>query len=467
MSVALPAGAAGRGRSVAVSRTAAVDALLFASVFTITFAKVRWTAGAADINISDITASLFVIAFAGARVARRDGRVPRTVGVLLAFLALFTVVYLLGFFNLGTTADRDLFAKGLVRFLIHFAFLCCAVAHLARRGPAFYWRALGWLVAGIAANCTYGLAQLAVAETSGGNLDQTVLSAIGSYQRGGINVYGAVGGANVYRTNALMLDPNHLGIMLIVPLLVLLPVYLRLERGHRLRVPLALTLAFLAVIELTTLSRSGLLGLMVGLVVLAVPYRRYLLSARVLVPLAVVVLAVGAVVAQRTGFFEQVLRSRVSIGGGSTRVHLELYELLSPVLQSHPLFGLGLNTFSTFYEFVTGKSNWGPHSYYVAVLAETGLVGAAAFLAYLVYLFRRLSALRRLGRALAAAGDAAAARVLPLGYGLTAALVGTLVANVFYLTMQMYYFFALAMLIVAAPAVFARGRQDRPPGGPG
>jgi len=50
-----------------------------------------------------------------------------------------------------------------------------------------------------------------------------VLSAIGSYQRGGINVYGAVGGASVYRTNALTLDPNHLGIMLIVPLLVLLP----------------------------------------------------------------------------------------------------------------------------------------------------------------------------------------------------------------------------------------------------
>ncbi|MCC6224116.1 MAG: O-antigen ligase family protein [Thermoleophilia bacterium] len=461
MSVALPAGAAGRGRQVAVSRTAAVDALLYASVFTITFAKVRWAAGAADINISDITASLFVLAFAAARAARRDSRVPRTVAVLLGFLALFTVVYLVGFFNLATATDRDLFAKGLVKFLIHFAFLCCAVAHLARRGPAFYWRTLGWLVAGIVANCVYGLGQLAVAETSGRNLDEIVLSAIGSYPRGGINVYGAVGGANVYRTNALTLDPNHLGIMLIVPLLVLLPIYLRLERGHRLRLPLAFTLAFLAVVELTTLSRSGLLGLAVGLVVLAVPYRRLLLSARVLVPLAAVALVVGAVVAQRTGFFEQVLRSRVSLGGGSTRVHLELYELLPPVLQAHPLFGLGLNTFSSFYEFVTGKSNWGPHSYYVAVLAETGLAGAAAFLAYLAYLFRRLGLLRRLGRALAAAGDATATRVLPLGWGLTAALTGTLVANVFYLTMQMYYFFALALLIAAAPVVFSARSRDR------
>ena len=261
--------------------------------------------------------------------------------------------------------------------------------------------------------------------------------------------------------NALTLDPNHLGIMLIVPLLVLLPIYLRLERGHRLRLPLALTLAFLAVVELATLSRSGLLGILAGLVVLAIPYRRFLLSARFLVPLALVVLVIGIVVAQRSGFFETVLRARTSVGGGSTRVHLEIYELLPPVIGQHPLFGLGLNTFSSYYEFVTGKSNWGPHSYYVALLTETGIVGTALFLGYVVYLFRRLGALRRLGRALAAAGDAAAARVRPLGWGLTAALVGTLVANAFYLTMQMYYFFVLVMLIVAAPAVFAAlARRD-------
>jgi O-antigen ligase len=137
-------------------------------------------------------------------------------------------------------------------------------------------------------------------------------------------------------------------------------------------------------------------------------------------------------------------------------VHLEIYELLPPVIGEQPLFGLGLNTFSTYYEFVTGKSNWGPHSYYVALLTETGIAGTAVFLAYLVYLFRRLGVLRRLGRALTRTGDALANRVRPLAWGLTAALVGTLVANVFYLTMQMYYFFVLAMLIVAAPAVFSR-----------
>ena len=37
-----------------------------------------------------------------------------------------------------------------------------------------------------------------------------------------------------------------------------------------------------------------------------------------------------------------------------------------------------------------------------------------------------------------------------------AALVGTMAANAFYLTMQFYYFYACAMLVLAAPVVFGR-----------
>jgi O-antigen ligase len=239
-------------------------------------------------------------------------------------------------------------------------------------------------------------------------------------------------------------------------MVLLLPLYLRLERGHRLRTPLMLLLAFFLVVELATLSRSGLLGLGCGLLVLAVPYRRHLLRPRSLVPLGVVLVGVLAFVAQRAEFFEEVLRSRVSTEGEAVSTHFVVYEFIPDVLSQHPLFGLGLNTFSVYYEFVTGKTNWGPHSFYVALMVETGLVGSALFALFIVWVFMRLRAARALGRWLAYAGHPLAARVRPLAWGLTAALVGTLVANVFSLTMQMYYFFVLAMLIVAAPAVFSR-----------
>src|SRR2546423_14995947 len=126
------------------------------------------------------------------------------------------------------------------------------------------------------------------------------------------------------------------------------------------------------------------------------------------------------------------------------------------VLPSHPLFGLGLNNFSVYYDFVTGQTNRGPHSFYVALIVETGLVGTLVFALFLRYLFVRLRAARRLGRALAAARDPLAARLRPPAWGLTATLAGTMAANAFYLTMQFYYFYFVAILWLAPPGVFRR-----------
>ena len=96
-------------------------------------------------------------------------------------------------------------------------------------------------------------------------------------------------------------------------------------------------------------------------------------------------------------FFETVLRARVDTSGAGASTHFDVYGFIPDVLSSHPLFGLGLNNFSVYYEFVTGRTNFGPHSFYVALLVETGVVGAALFAAFLWYLFRRLGRTRRSG----------------------------------------------------------------------
>jgi O-antigen ligase len=274
-----------------------------------------------------------------------------------------------------------------------------------------------------------------------------------------INIYGAVNGQSVYRPNALTGDPNHLGVMLVVPLLALTPVYLRLERGHRLKWTLGLVLAFLLAVDVVTLSRSGWLGLIVGMLVLLVPYRRLLVSRALVAPLAGVALVFLYVLYTRRHFVETVVRSRFQTGGGSESAHLAVYSFVPQIVHTHPLLGLGLNTFSVYYQFVTGKSNWGPHSFYVALVVETGLVGALVFGAFLLYLFWRLGAARELGRVLAAARVPVATRVRPLAWGLTAALAGTMAANLFYLTMQFYYFYAFAILALALPIVFGRVRD--------
>jgi O-antigen ligase len=269
-----------------------------------------------------------------------------------------------------------------VKFVIHFLFLAAAVAWLYRRNTRYYWRALGWFCGGLAVNAAYGVVQLLVAR-SGGNLDSWLVSPL-TGGASSINIYGAVEGASVYRPNALTGDPNHLAIMLLVPLLVLTPIYLRLGAGHRLRLRLGLLISFLLVVEVSTLSRSGLLGLGVGALVLALPYRHYLRSRALLLPLAGAVTVLGAVVLSRLDFFSVVIRSRLQTGGGGASIHLQVYDFVPQILHSHPLLGLGLFNFSVYYELVTGKTNWGPHSYYVALMVETGLIGTALFALFIL-----------------------------------------------------------------------------------
>lgn len=419
---------------------ALVSPLFLAALFTATFAKVHWEA-AGTVYLADLTALAFLVAWLFDRVARPDSRGPRQLSVLLGFMLALLVVYLVGFFNLDTRQGVEQFGKGLTKWLIHFTFLVVTVWYLWGRSRRYYERTLGWFLGGFAVNAAYGLLQLAAAR-AGTNLDSLLVEPItrGASQ---INVYGAVQGAAVYRPNALSGDPNHLGIMLIVPLLILAPLYLR-----RPSLRLALVIAFLLIAELTTLSRSGLLGLGVGALVLLLPYHRHLGTKAVALVVALVTIPVGWAVYRRLDFFETVLRSRLS-GGRGTSAHLDVYSFVPDVLSSHPLFGLGYNNFSVYYEFVTGKSNWGPHSYYVAQLVEGGLVGTVVFVALVVYLFRRLGIARRL------------ADTRTLAWGMTAALVGTLAANAFYLTMGFFYFFVFAALAVALPYA-TRDRWSRP-----
>ena len=242
-------------------------ALFLATLFCVTWEKVQWNVAGA-VGIADVLTILFLIAFA---FEWGTMRFPRSTAVVLAIFVALLVVYLVGFFNIDTKQSLDQWGKGMVKFALHFLFLGAGVAYLARRSVRFYWRAVAALTLGLLANGVYGVLQL-LAARAGVNLDHVVLAPL-TGGASSINIYGAIGGTTVYRPNALTGDPNHLAVMLCIPLLMLLPLYLRLERGHRLRVPLAFVLAFLFLVQLSTLSRSGLLGIAIGLLILAAPYR--------------------------------------------------------------------------------------------------------------------------------------------------------------------------------------------------
>ena len=124
----------------------------------------------------------------------------------------------------GTGAVRD-----------HFAFAAAGIAYLARRPVAL-------LLGGARRALRRDRAQRASTGSPSspspkraGNLDQTVLGAARSATRGrSTSTARSRAPTSTGRTRSPN-DPNHLGIMLLVPLLILTPLYLRLERGHRLQ----------------------------------------------------------------------------------------------------------------------------------------------------------------------------------------------------------------------------------------
>jgi hypothetical protein len=422
-----------------------LDRLLLATVTVLTIAKVQWQAAGLDLTLSNLTAGLFVAAFVLARIQRRDGGMPPVAVTLSGFMLAFLAVYVAGYFNIETKQGVTFWAKGITTWLVHFAFLIAATAHVIRRGAALYGGVVRWFVIGLTANAAYGIVQLVLQVGAGINLDKLVVAPLtaGQGKFNGLGIYGQVGGSqNIYRINGLTGDPNHLGVTLCVPLLLLLPRYLSDRRAHR---RLGLLLAFLLVVQALTLSRSAALGDLVGLLVLSPVIVPRLPRPQTLALALAVPLAGLAALYLSSGFVRTVIQARTNVGGRGVATHFEFYSLVQPALDPHPLLGMGYNTFAVFYEFLTGKTDFGPHSFWVATLVETGVLGLALYLCYFAWVFACALHMR----------STADAEARLLAYGLVAALAGTAAANFFYLTMGFDYFYAVMLMALAGAALFA------------
>ena len=152
-----------------------LDWLLLATLVVPTWEKIRWETPAVSLTITNLIASAFIAVFVLDRLARRDAALPTASIALLGFMLAFAAVYLAGYFDLR---DRDAFefwVKGIVTWAVHFAFLVCACAHVARRGRDLFIRCVWAFVAGMVVNCVYGAAQLVLQVGAGVNLDTLVV----------------------------------------------------------------------------------------------------------------------------------------------------------------------------------------------------------------------------------------------------------------------------------------------------
>ncbi len=86
-----------------------------ATIFSVSFQNVYWDV-AGRVNLADVTAVLFLVAFLAGRVTDRDRLVPRTTLAVLGFAVALLLVYLAGFFNVETNQALSLYGKGMTKF---------------------------------------------------------------------------------------------------------------------------------------------------------------------------------------------------------------------------------------------------------------------------------------------------------------------------------------------------------------
>ncbi|MCA9103616.1 MAG: O-antigen ligase family protein [Planctomycetales bacterium] len=226
--------------------------------------------------------------------------------------------------------------------------------------------------------------------------------------------------------------------LFLVPSLAVLT--MPLPRRYKLMAAAALVLGVLAL--LLTLSRGGLLafGISCGVFCL-LACQRGRMSWRL--PVAMATIALVAVLLN-----QEALAARFTDDDGSASARLPLAELAAMMISDHPLIGVGANNCSVvsgdYVNTVELRTAWlyVIHNKYLLVWVESGILGLAAYLWFLVAVLRRGWVAWQLDDRILA----------PLGLAFAAAMFGQMfhmLVDVFHSRVQVQNFWLVAALIVA------------------
>lgn len=243
-------------------------------------------------------------------------------------------------------------------------------------------------------------------------------------------------------------------------LLFCLPFSLYLFRSQSLRLRLLgiFSSLFYILMIILSLSRIALLGLVASLLVYLWYNKQRKRIIAVFFCLAVLMLA---------GTYFQ--KSKLSRYGFSEMIYGKYDSLISEhrftrvamtarIIKEHPFFGLGFNHFRIRFNEYCDKEEKGnvpyeymvPDNMYLAFLAETGIVGTAGFLIFIIFLLRRI--LKAFNRMV----DGASRRFLSAA---SAALAGLLVHMAGY---ELFYWYNPYMLFCLTCGFIASVTQDKP-----
>ena len=244
-------------------------------------------------------------------------------------------------------------------------------------------------------------------------------------------------------------DPNHLAATMsaTIPILLLLTFYKPLRW---LRVPAALGVLLLTLTMSLTGSRSGLIGFFGGLIFVWWHCRRRL----VVGVIGLAIIGGGLLLLP-----DQYKTRYATIGSkeidNSGQGRLDVWKVGLRMVADHPLTGIGIGCFSAVhaarYSPEFQRDPLVAHSLYVEVLAELGVLGAVAFFAFVIEMFRLN---RRARRALRLEGEEWRGEDLVL-LGISAGIFCLLLTGIFGTNFTRHTWYVYAALGVAISRLHA------------
>ena len=198
-----------------------------------------------------------------------------------------------------------------------------------------------------------------------------------------IHIHGAVGKEGLSRAGGTIGEPNTAAAYLSL-LLAPAASLLFTKLGRRYKLLASAVLAFGGIALILTFSRGGWVAFALSTILLYwFVWRRHGLSLRV--PVAVVLLSVLLFLPFRDAISQRLLGD----DKGSAESRVPLIRLAFRITEDHPVLGVGANNFTVVMDrYLTSEFRhsflYAVHNTYFLILAETGIVGLLAYLAFLL-----------------------------------------------------------------------------------
>lgn len=264
------------------------------------------------------------------------------------------------------------------------------------------------------------------------------------------------------RVQAFSMEPLYFANFLLIPLSIGLALFINREEPVK-RWQMAILIGLLLLNFVLTVSRGGYLGLIGSLLVLGILLFRKLFNWRtILIGIVTVVIVVYGVAfaiskgeTRATIEFLGHIQLQDMTRGESVEGRLMSYKRGLTAYRQSPVFGIGLGNYgpwATDYPDETPKTGWPiVNNQYIELLAETGIVGVAAFALIILFLiFRTFVALKY-------AHDLFLKSVL---IGLFAAFIGILIQYNFMSTLYIIHIWILIGLIVGVQNIILKNPKS-------